>query len=143
MRVSPQLRIGDAPGDFVDKRRHRFLVERGDLKFLGREADDFPVLQVHYVLGARDDRGHIARHDVFAVAQAEDQRRALTGGNHFAREIDAHGHDPVGALGVEQCFADAGEEAVLTHDLGLLGVVIGDQIAENLGVGFGGEGVPL
>jgi hypothetical protein len=51
--------------------------------------------------------------------------------------------DAVGALDMAEGLADGFEEAVGVLCGGLLLVMVGDQVAEHLGVGLGGEGVAL
>lgn len=44
---------------------------------------------------------------------------------------------------MEERFADSGEEAVFAGDGGFLGVMVGDEVAQDLGVGLGRERVAL
>ena len=112
-------------------------------KFRGGEVDDLTVLEVDDAPGAGHDGGDVAGDDVLAVAQAEDERRALACGHHFAREVDARRDAALGAFGVEEGLAQGGEEPAFAGDGGLLGVMVGDEIAEALGVGLGLERVAL
>jgi hypothetical protein len=141
--MAVQLGIGDIPGDLVDDRRNVLRLQRADGEILGRDVHHLAVLEVDNVLRAADNGGNIAGQHVFAVADPEDERGTLAGCNDLGGAIAAHHRDAVGALYVAEGLANRLQEATLVGRGRFLLVVVGDQVAEYLGVRLGAESVAL
>jgi hypothetical protein len=142
--VAVELGGIDGPSDFVDDRGDVLHVEGGDGELPGGDVDDLAVLEVDDVLGAAHQRGDVRGEDVFVFTYAEDQRRAFACGENFAGAILAEHGDAVGALDVAEGFADGVKKAALAGGRrGFLGVVVGDEIGQHLGIRFGVERVAL
>jgi len=105
--------------------RHVALVDRDDLVVLDAEG------------GARlgQEGGNGRSDEVLVLAQADDQRALLARRHQGVRLLTMHGDERVVAPELPECLA---------HRVGQVAVVVAlDQVADDLGVGLGGEFVAL
>jgi hypothetical protein len=107
------------------------LVQNGNL----------PVVEEDGLLGTSHEGGSVAGDEIRLVAQPDYERRSTTGSDHDLRIIEAEHGNAVGSPALGKSQSDGIDEAILI--LRKLGVMIGDQVAEDLGIGLGGEGDSL
>ena len=84
----------------------------------------------------REDRGDVGRDEEFAVAETDDDRRAVAHRDDLVRVVGRHQHEREQAAHVEQRAAHGVLEAVVLH-------FALDQVRDDLGVGLGDERVPF
>ena len=92
------------PGDVLDLALDGPAFEIGEVHAIGSDDGQVAIGKKENVARVIENRGHVGRHEVFVVAQADDRRRAV-----------ARGHDFVGIVG-----GDHGERenaAELLHGL--------------------------
>ena len=102
---------------------------------VGFDFDDLAVFDRHRGAGVGEEGGDRRGEEGLALAEAGDQRALLAGAEQATGLAGVHGDEGVVAaqLGVGGAGGD-GEVAV---------VVAGDQVGDDLGVGLGGELLPL
>ena len=128
------------------------VVEPIELEIVEGEGDDVEVVEVNDLLGVRHDRSGVTRQEVFADADADDERRTTTGTDHDAGLIDAENGNAVGADHFPERVHDGlGQQGEFGVGQGVRGFGFGhetvvmdsDQVGENLGVGGGLESMPM
>ena len=135
-------RLLDRPVDPVDDGRDVRLLEGAYREILPGDVDELAVLQVDDVAGPAHERGRVAGEEVLVVADAEDERRRLARRHDLPGMLGAQRGDAVRALDVVERLAHAFKEGALAVGLRPhLGIVVGDQVAQDLRVGLGLEGV--
>ena len=90
------------PGDVMDFRLDRIGVDVADLDAFRGEDGDVSVGKEKDVASVRQDTGNITGHEVFVLAQADHNRRAIAGRDDFARVLgreDDQSVDPDQTLG--------------------------------------------
>jgi hypothetical protein len=101
------------------------------------DADDVVVVEGHGLRGVGDDGGGVGGDDVFTVADADEQRRALAGADENVGLVLADDGDGVRA----GHFAERGLDCFLEVDAFAGCVELTDEHGEDLCVGLAGEGV--
>ena len=81
--------------------------------------------------GLGEEGGDRRGEEALALADAGDQRALLAGADQEARLVGVHGDEGVVAAQLGEGGADGGGEVAV--------VVAGDQVGDDLGVGFGAE----
>ena len=88
------LLCGDRiPGDARRRALDRFPVERHELNALRRDDRHFAIVEKDHVAGVAENRGHVRRHEIFAVADADDDRRAIADRHELLRIVGRHQHE--------------------------------------------------
>ena len=144
-------RLGDGVGLFVDLLEHEGLeaallgglgvpvdgvrgalhlnaVGGRDRDAVGAQRDDLAALDVLDGAGLGEERGYVGADKLLALAAADDQRALLARGNKRLGLVEAHRDERVVALHLGVGGAHGGGEVA--------GVVGGDQVRDDLGVGF-------
>ena len=102
----------------------------------GRHDGHFAIVEEHDVARVAQDRRHVRGDKVFAVADADDDRRAVADGDELFRIVGREQHErekPAHAL--HRAQHRVFEAVVLPFLL--------DEMRDDFGVGFRGEGVAL
>ena len=102
----------------------------------GGEHGHFAIVEEHDVAGVAEDRRHVRRDEIFAVADADDDRRAVADGDELFGIVGRHQHQreqPAHAL--HRAQHRVLEAVVLPFLL--------DQVRDDFGVGFRLELVSL
>ena len=116
-------------------------LEGGNPEFSLVQNGNLPVVEKDSLLGPSHEGGSVAGNEIRLIAQPDYERRSTTGSDHHLRIIDAENGNAVGSPALGKSQPNGIDEAILI--LRKLGVMIGDQVAEDLGIGLGGEGDSL
>ena len=98
------------PVDPVDPRRDRPALAVDDLEVIGCQADDLAVLQERDPRRVRRDGRRVAGEQMFAVAEADDQRTAQPRADDFPGPARADDGQSVGPLEPRQDLLDGREQ---------------------------------
>ena len=145
VRVVAEFVLLDGVFEFGDDRRDRHVVDGERAKAIRPQNGHLVVVEVDHAAGVFDNGRGIAGDDVFVLADADDQRRALAGHDQRFRLVLANDGDAVGALDLGECRLDG----LLQHALALLHLVlqlavqVADEDGQDLGVGLAAEGVAV
>ena len=116
-------------------------------KLVGLEHGHLVVVEIDDLRGVLDDRGGVGGDDVFVLAHADDQRRALAGDDERVGLVLADDRDAVGAFDFVQRRLHRALKQRRAGGMSFLrlqfGVEIADQHREHFGVGLAGERVAL
>ena len=102
----------------------------------GRHHRHLAVVEEHDVAGVREDRRDVGGDEVLALAEADDQRRAVPRGDERARVVGRQQHDREQPAQLRERAPHGRLEPVAAH-LAL------HQVRDDLGVGLGDEPVAL
>ncbi len=122
------------PLDLVDRLVDPARREGADPVPLRGEHRHLAVVEVDHLPGVLDDRRLVGGDEELAVADAEDDRRAVARGHQHVGLVGRDDGDAVGTVDVAQRGGDGLLEVAL--------VELADQVRQDLGVGVGGELVP-
>jgi hypothetical protein len=100
--------------------------------------DDLAVLHEHHVFGVIQDGRDVGGDEVLVVADADDQRRSLAGGDQPVGLVGRHGDEGIDAAQARQHLAERAGKL----GLAIVQFVL-DGVRDDLGVGLGDEPVPL
>jgi hypothetical protein len=121
--------------DLLDLRRDGEVVDRRRVEALRRELADVVVVERERLGRVGDDGRGIGADDVLAVADSDDERRALPGDDERIRLMLADDGDGVRAGDLAECG--------LHRLLEVAVVELADQLAEHLGIGVAREDAAL
>ena len=143
MLVAAFFCLDRVPEDALRLAFDEVAVEVGELDAVEGEDGHFAVVEEDDVAGVMKNSGDVGGYEVFAFADADDDRWAEAGGDdlvRFERAEDAEGEGSGEALdGFSDCFFEGdGRSRCFGDHLNLL-----DQVGDDLGVGFGDEDVAL
>ena len=110
-------------------------VGRRDRDALGPQRDDLAALDVLHGAGLGEEGGYVGADELLALAAADDQRALLARGDQRLGLVEAHRDERVVTLHLGVRGAHGNSEVA--------GVVGGDQVRDDLGVGFGGKPAAL
>ncbi len=119
------------PVDRHGRALHLAAIGRLDAHPRGCEDDDLAVLDVLHGAGLSQEGGDGGGDKLLALAAADHERALLAGADERFGLIEAHRHERVVALELSVGGAHGGGEVAV--------VVVGDEVRDRLGVGFGGE----
>ena len=108
----------------------------GELDARRRDDRHLLVAEEHDVAGVAENRGNVGGDEELAVAETDDDRRAVADGDDLVGVVGRDQHQREQPAHVEQRPADRVLQAVVLH-LPL------DEMRDDLGVGLGDEGVPF
>ena len=106
-----------------------------ELGAVARDRDDVAVLREVHLARLAEERGRVRAEERLALADADDERALVAGADEQARVVAVDRDEGEVALELVE-----GEPGGLDE---IAVVVLLDQVADGLGVGLGGEDVPL
>ena len=92
----------------------------------GRNRRDVAVIQVNDLPRVGQERRDVARNQVFAAAEPDDQRAALAGGDDEPRVVHRNDRETVGAGDLPQRGGRRGQQIAVVR--------VGDQVDDHFGV---------
>ena len=112
---------------------HMVAVEIGELDAIRRQDRDIAVREEKHIASVSQNRGHIGRNKVFALAQTDHHRGTFAGRDDLIRIATAqHGQREYAAQFLHS----------LTHSLLQIAVeILLDEVSDDLGIGLGLENV--
>jgi len=106
----------------------------------GSDDDHFVVGEVYCLRGVLDDCGCVGGEDVFVAADAENQWAAFFCTDEGVGEIAAEYSQAVGSVQLAEGALDGPFEFVASGFFVLAGVEPADEVCDDFGIGFAGEG---
>jgi hypothetical protein len=132
----------DIRGDLIQSlnRRRKFArVAMPKLEPFAKQDCHFVVGEVHDLIGVADERAGIAGDEVFALADADDQRAPRAGHDHQFGKVAKQNRNPVGPFQLLERELHRPHAQIrllrFVPELDLLGEMVGDQVGDDLGIG--------
>ena len=142
--VDAPVRLGGLGFDRVQGRGDALAVVVEHVPVVGGQDGQLVVLHVNDLVGLADQRGGVARQEVFVLADADDERAAEARAEDDAGEPRTDDAQAVGALEHAEALAQDIDEDRHGHVGVLVAVEAGvefaaDELRDDLGVGVAGE----
>ena len=114
-----------------------FALHRDDAKPVFLQDGDFSVVHIHCIPDASHEGGGVAGQEGFVITQPDHERRSAACSQHQSGQVGAEHRYAVRSTATGKRFPEGLEQTILFTLQ--FRIMMGDQVAEHLGIGFRGK----